>query len=223
MEEGQNQAQESTQETIQPQEEKVSFPSVGGEKKNGGAKTLLIIGILVLVGILGYVIYKSASSKNEQGNLEGNVPYNNLATSSSEATVTPTSTPAASPVASVDKEKLKVQVQNGTGITGEAAYLQNILKDLGFTTVTVGNASSQDNDDTQVSFSSSVPASVVTEITNKLNTTYQTVTKVSSTGTTYDIVVITGLRKGATAKPSATPTSSPTPRSSSTATPTATP
>lgn len=219
MEEGQNQAQENIQETFQPQEEKVSFPSVGGEKKNGGAKTLLIIGILVLVGILGYVIYKSASSKNEQGNIEVNVPYNNLATPSTEETIAPTSTPAASPVASVDKEKLKVQVQNGTGITGEAAYLQNILKELGFTNVTVGNASSQDNDDTQVSFSSSVSSSVVTEVTNKLNATYQTVTKVSSTGTTYDIVIITGLRKGATAKPSATPTSSPTPKASPTATP----
>lgn len=219
MEEGQNQAQESVQETVQPQENKVSFPTVGGEKKNGGAKTLLIIGILVLVGILGYVIYKSASGKNEQGNLEESLPYNNLATPSSEETVAPTSTPAASPAASVDKEKLKVQVQNGTGITGEAAYLQNILKELGFTNVTVGNATSQDNEDTQVSFSSTVPASVVTEVTNKLNATYKTVTKVSTTGTAYDIVVITGLRKGATAKPSATPTSSPTPKASPTATP----
>lgn len=221
MEEEQNLARENTQETIQPQEDKVSFPTVGNEKKNGGAKTILIIGILVLVGILGYVIYKSASSKNEQENLEENVPYNNLVTPGPEETVAPAATPVSSPAASVDKEKLKIQVQNGTGITGEAAYLQNILEELGFTNIAVGNAAAQDNEETQVSFSSSVPTSVVTEVTNKLNTTYQTVTKVSSTSTSYDIVIITGLRKGATAKPSATPASSPSP--SPKASPTATP
>lgn len=219
MEEGQNQDRENIQETIQPQEDKVSFPTVGDEKKSGGAKTILIIGILVLVGILGYVIYKSASSKNEQENLEENIPFNNLVTPGPEETVAPSATPISSPAASVDKEKLKVQVQNGTGITGEAAYLQNILKELGFTNISVGNAAAQDNEETQVSFSSSVPASVVTEVTNKLNTTYQTVTKVSSTSTAYDIVIITGLRKGATAKPSATPISSPSPKASPTATP----
>lgn len=221
MEEEQNQSQESTQETYQPQEEKVSFPTVGAEKKSGGAKTLLIIGILVLVGILGYVIYQSASGKNEQESLEENIPYNNLATSAPEATIVPSASPVSSPAASIDKEKLKVQVQNGTGITGEAAYLQNIIKELGFTNVSVGNAATQDNDDTQVSFSSSVPSSVVTEITNKLNATYQTVSKTSSTSTTYDIVIVTGLRKGATAKPSASPAASPTasPKPSPTATP----
>ena len=213
MEESQNQTSVADQEAQAPQEEKVSFPTVGGEKKNSGAKTLLIIGILVLVGVLGYVIYKSASGNKVAESLTGTEGMNNIVAPETqtepEATVEPSATPS-----DVDKADIKIQVQNGTGITGEAAYLQNILKGLDYTDIAVGNAATQDNTETQVSFTSSVPSSIVTEITDKLEATYQTVTKVSSTSTTYDIVIITGLRKGATAKPSASPEASASPTAS---------
>lgn len=207
MEETQNQAQE----TPQMNEERVSFPTVGSqEKKNGGAKTLLIIGILVLVGILGYVIYKSASGKT--GDVTVNTeptPYENMAAPQTAATSSPSATilpsPSSSPSTKIDRSKVKIQVQNGTGITGEAAYLQNILKGLGYTNVTTGNSATQDETDTQVSFASSVSSDIVDEITLKLNTTYETVKKTNSTSTTYDVVIITGLKKGATPKPTATP------------------
>lgn len=207
MEEGQNQAQQ----TPQINEERVSFPTVGSqEKKNGGAKTLLIVGILVLVGILGYVIYKSASGKTEDTitNTEP-TPYENMAAPQAVATSSPSATilpsPSSSPSAKIDRTKVKIQIQNGTGITGEAAYLQNILKGLGYTNVTTGNSATQDETDTQVSFASTVPSDIVTEITSKLNSTYETVKKISSTSSTYDVVIITGLKKGATPKPTATP------------------
>lgn len=205
MEDTQNQPQT----TPQINEERVSFPTVGSqEKKNGGAKTLLIVGILVLIGVLGYVIYKSASGKTEEVLTEP-TPYENMAAPQTTATSSPSASilpsPSSSPSAKIDKTKLKVQVQNGTGITGEAAYLQNILKDLGYTNVTAGNSATQNETDTQVSFSSSVPSEVVTEITTKLNSTYETVTKTNMTSTTYDIVIITGLKKGSTPKPTATP------------------
>lgn len=209
MEETQNQSQGFQSETSQTQDNsRVSFPTVDSEKKNGGARTLLIIGILILVGVLGYVIYRSASGEGEESELTEPTPYENMVTPIGEPEPTPSST--ASPSAAVDKEDVKIQIQNGTGITGEAAYLENLLKGLGYTNTTVGNSATQDETDTKVSFSSSVPASVVDEITTKLNATYQTVTKTSSGSTTYDVVVITGLRKGATAKPTTSPTASPT-------------
>ncbi len=217
MEETQNQSQGFNQDTSQSQDSRVSFPTVGGEKKGSGAKTLLIIGILVLIGILGYVIYKSASGENNQDALTEPTPYQNTAAPVEEAS--PSVTPTASPSAAVDKAKVKIQVQNGTGITGEAAYLETLLKGLGYTNVTVGNSATQDETDTQVSFSSSLSSSVVNEITTKLNATYQTVTKTSSTSTTYDVVIITGLRKGATPKSTATPTAVPTATPKPTSTP----
>lgn len=206
MEEASNQSQGFQEGTSQAQDNRVSFPTVGAEKKNGGAKTLLIIGILILVGVLGYVIYKSASGSTEEPSVTEPTPYENMVTPAGEATPIPSSTPTASPSAAVGKNEIKIQIQNGTGITGEAAYLQTLLKGLGYSDINVGNSVSQEATDTKVSFSSSVPSEVVTEITNKLNATYQTVTKTSSGSTTYDVVIITGLRKGATSKPSASPT-----------------
>jgi len=202
MEESQNQPQGNGQ----PQEEKVSFPTVGGEQKGNGAKTLLIIGILVLIGILGYVIYKSANTKNQVTEEVIPTPYENMATPLPEVSPTPVSSPSAS----VDKTKIKIQVQNGTGITGEAAYLETQLSGIGYTNISVGNSETQSETDTSVSFGSSVPTSVADEITTKLKTIYQNVVKTTSSSTTYDVVVITGLRKGATPKATASAAPSPT-------------
>lgn len=217
MEEDQNQevqAQEVLQGATPPPSSGVSFPTVGEPKKSGGAKTLLIIGVLILVGILGFVIYKSASNKNEA--LSEPTPFENLIPPSQEQTPVASPTPAA-----IDKTKVKIQVQNGTGIMGEAAYLQTQLKGLGYTNVVVGNSAQQNLTATQVSFASSLSSDVVTEITAKLNSVYQSVTTVTSTSTAYDVVITTGLRKGATPKPSTTP--APTTTATPTATPTPTP
>jgi len=188
----------------------VSFPTVGESKKSGGAKTLLIVGILVLVGILGFVIYKSATKKVDTSSLEP-TPFDNLSDQTVNQTPipTPTPTPSTTPKAA-DKSKVQIQIQNGTGITGEAAYLQTQLKNLGYTNVKVGNASSQDVTTTQVTFASTLDAAVVAELTQKLNSIYQNVTTTNSTSTTFDVVIVTGLRKGATAKPSASPSATPT-------------
>lgn len=209
MEEAQNtenQMSQAPEVVSQPQGSGVSFPTIGENKKSGGAKTLLIVGILILVGILGFVIFKSASKKSETILLEP-TPFDNLTTDQTEATPVATPTPAA---VTADKTKIKIQIQNGTGITGEAAYLETQLKTLGYTDISLGNSAVQNLTVTQVSYASSLAGSVSTELTAKLNTIYQSITNSSSTGTIYDVVIVTGLRKGATAKPSASPSASPT-------------
>ncbi|MGA2910248.1 MAG: LytR C-terminal domain-containing protein [Candidatus Microgenomates bacterium] len=223
MEDSQNQ-ETQTQQTPKevnptPATQGVSFPTVGEPKKSGGAKTLLIVGVLILVGILGFVIYKSATSKSET-TLTQPSPFDNLTNPSQEQTAP---TPVPSPTATINRSGVKIQVQNGTGITGEAAYLQTQLKGLGYTNIVVGNSSQQNLTATQVSFSSSLSSDAVTEITNKLNSIYQSVTTSASVSTTYDVVIVTGLRKGATAKPSATPAATPTATIAPTSTPTSTP
>ena len=182
----------------------VSFPTVGGEKKSGGAKTLLIVGILVLVAILAFVIYKSASKKSAETST-GASPFDNLTTPSSNQT----GTVAPSPASTVDKTKIQIQVQNGTSIAGEAAYLQTQLGDLGYTDIKIANSDSTVTS-TTVTFSSTLDSGVVSEITQKLNSIYQTVTVSTATSPTFDVVVITGLKKGATPKPIDTPTPAPT-------------
>ena len=216
-----DQEQEVSESSFREQESSsgVSFPTVGGEKKSGGAKTLLIVGILVLVAILGFVIYKSATKKSGDASLEA-TPFEDLTTPSSEQTIESV-TPAPSPAAAVDKTKVKIQVQNGTGITGEAAYLQAQLGGLGYKDIKTGNSTSTVTT-TTVTFSSTLDSSIVAEITQKLNSIYQTVTSSTSSSATFDAVVVIGLRKGATAKPSAAPTATTSASPSASPKPTAT-
>jgi len=229
MEEGQNvQNQEVQTETpFNPNATpNVSFPTVGTPKKSGGPKTLLIIGILILVGILGFVIYKSASKKDNTVS-DQPTPFDNLTAPADNnttqvATTVPSSTPSAT-AKPADKSAILITIQNGTGITGEAAYLQNQLKTLGYTNVKTGNASSTTVTATTVTFSSAVPASIVSEITQELNSIYQSVTTQNSSTLSSGVLVVVGLRKGATPKPSASATATPKASVSPSASPTTNP
>ena len=209
MEENQN---NQAQETSNFQGSGVSFPTINSQetKKSGGAKTFLIIGILVLVGVLGFVIYKSATTESEP--MADPTPFDNLTdTTVSTPLATTTPTPAGTPKASIDKSKITIQVQNGTGTPGDAAYLQTQLKDLGYTDVKAGNATEQNQTTTTVTFSTKLDASIVSEITQKLNALYQTVTTKTSSTQTFDVVVVTGTKKGTSAASTATPRSTATP------------
>jgi hypothetical protein len=101
--------------------------------------------------------------------------------------------------------------------------LQGELEDLGYSNIEVGNASSQDYEETRVTFSSSLDDAIVDEITELLEDTYQDVSVDTSSSQDVDVSIITGLRIGQTARPEETatpePTTSPTPTSSPTASP----
>lgn len=219
MEDSQNSQNQGMQDT--QNQNNVSFPTVPPQRKSGGGRTLLVIGILILVAILGFVIYKSAASKDET--LAEPTPFDNLTTSEDTTSVSTSSpTPVASPTATpkpADKNKVVIEIQNGTGITGDGAYLQTQLSSLGYTNIKVGNAPSQTATSTEVTFSKTLSASVVDEITTKLKALYATVTVKPATSSTTDVLVVTGLKKGATPKASTSATATP----KATATPTATP
>lgn len=129
--------------------------------------------------------------------------------------------PSPSPSPSVNKAEIKIKVLNGTGMSGEAGILKDKLTAAGFTDVEAGNASRQDYTDVQVSFASSVPEEIRSELVALLNSLYTGVDEKSGVGTGFDVEIITGLRKGITPKPAASPTSSP--KVSPTASPTASP
>ena len=144
MEETQNSSVNESHNSFETRDSGVSFPTISQPKKSGGVKTVLIIGVLILVAILGFMIFKSAGAGD------------------ADATATAT----ASPSAKIDKTKVTIQIQNGTGITGEAAYLQSQLSALGYTNVKVGN-SSETVSATSATFLTSLDSGAVTEITQK--------------------------------------------------------
>ena len=215
MEENQNPQETQTQPVAETPQESVSFaPIPVKQKSKGGVKTFLGIFILIIFVVGGFLIFKDSGQKSSEPEATPEV--------SGESTVF--SSPSPTPVP-VDKTKVVISIENGTGIVGEAAYLRDILKSAGYSVFKVGNAATTDNVTTTVTFSNSLAESIKTEITTKLNSVYKEVSVANSSTQKDDVLIVTGLRKGSTAKPSATPSpsSSASPTASSTASPTATP
>lgn len=187
------------------------------KKKNSGVKWIIIVILLLLIaGVAGFFLTQSQSEETPTPE----------PTIEEVATPEPTATPEAK-----DKKDISIEVQNGTGVAGEAGFLQKELEKLGYKDIEVGNAETQDATTTTVTFSGSVSEDVQEEITTALKSLYKTVeTKTSSSLKDSDILIVTGVRKGATtasatptAKGSATPKASATPTVKPSATPTATP
>ncbi|MBI4157742.1 LytR C-terminal domain-containing protein [Candidatus Woesebacteria bacterium] len=211
--ESQNQEAE-VQEQVEQVEEKpqnspeVGFPLSSKPKEKSSKAGLIILIVVALLGVGIFLLTKRAGEKEIA------------------PTETPTVTSSPLPTASaepIDRAEVSIEVQNGTGISGEAAYLQGQLRSLGYTDITVGNASSQDNEATTVTFKSGLNKEVVDEITAKLETLYEDVTTKTSSTQTKDVVIITGLRKGQTPRPSATATPKASPTATSTSTPSPSP
>lgn len=109
-------------------------------------------------------------------------------TAKEKETVTPSLTP---------KQKVKIQVLNGTGVTGDAAYLKSKLVAAGFATIDTGNADETSaSAETKVTYYSSYPQSMKIDLNTLLNDLYATVSATSSTDTAkYDVVITTGKKK----------------------------
>jgi hypothetical protein len=216
-----NSDQQQTTENVQPnpQHHQTSYTSGLKPKKKSPVWILMIFALLLIGGGIYFLVKRGTSSQTASPTPEN---FSYTTTEEPEDTEEPTSSPKA-----IDRESIKIQILNGTGIPREASFLQGKLRTLGYTQIEVGNVDEADYEATEVNFSSSVPDEVVSEITKELEKIYEEVnTKTGSTGN-YDIKIITGLQKGATAKPAATkspsPTTSPTATTTSSPSPTATP
>ncbi len=210
--------EETQQPQVQQPMEPVGFPGanrpVATQPKKSWKWLIILVLFLVVIGGVTFFVFKSSKS----GSTLGENTDETLGITDSLISETPLESPTPTPEA-VDKAEVRIQVLNGTGIAGEAGVLSDQLKNLGYTEVKTGNASSQSETDTTVTFSTTLSQDVVTEITEKLNGLYTSVkTNTGSTSSDFDVEVITGLRKGQTAQPEATATEAPT----DTPTPTAT-
>ena len=180
-------------------------------KNNGSKWVIIFIALLILGGAGIFFFTKSANDATPTPTPSfGVVPIENKETSTPSATSTP---------APIKRDEVSIEIQNGTGITGEAKLLQDKLKALGYSDITVGNASSTDNTETTVTFLKTLSQSAQDELKKMLEGFYKTVNVKTSTTQKSDVVIITGLRGTQTTKPA----SSGTPRPSGSATPTKSP
>jgi len=199
-----------------PSEKKVAFPTInrpGGQSANtsSGKKIVKVVIVLLIIGVLGaggWFLFQEPKIEK-----------------STEPTPTPFEQEEPTPTTvQIKRSEIKIEVLNGSGISGEAAYLQGQLRNLGYETITTGNADKQDYTTTEVTFSSKVPEEVKNEISGKLKDLYKEVSSDTGSLSGKDIQIIVGLRKGQIAKPTPTSTpkvtATPTPKATGTITPT---
>ena len=193
-----------------------SIPSDGHKDKP--KKTVLLALIIAAILLIGGGIFFLVTG-GDQSASETPTPTPELIV---EETPAPTEEPEE--VGEVDFE-VDIQILNGTGITGEATYLKAELEKAGYKKIEAGNADKTDATATTATYKSSVSKATRDSIAKILDKTYSSVKWVSGNPTNSDVLIVTGLRKGATAKPSGTPVKSPsaTPKTTPKVTPSASP
>ncbi len=206
---------QSNQPQAVPPQPEVSFPQPRDtEGKSKNFKVIIaVIGVIVIVVVGGWLILGNSSG-------EGSSPTpvatdDGLSTfPTPEVTQTPQPTPSAS-AAPVDKSEIKVEVLNGTGVPGEASFLEGEMEDLGFEDITAGNADEQDQTETVATYSRELSPAVADEITAKLEELYEKVrTRRATVSGGFDLSITTGPRKSGTAKPTASAKATATPSAS---------
>lgn len=209
---------EETQPRPMPPASDVSFPQPKEPASKGlNVKIIIaVVGVIVIILVGGWLILGSSSGGSQT---PSPTPGGGLSPFPSPKTTTPSPepTPSASPMA---KSEIKIEVLNGTGVPGEASFLQKELEKLGFEDIEAGNADEQDAKETVATYSREISPEVADEITARLEELYEKVrTRRATVSGGFDISITTGPRKKgsataspkATAKASATPTASPTP------------
>lgn len=204
----------------------VTFPSSAATKKGMPKWPFAAGGVLLILGIGGFFLMQSSSTPSEEATP---TPYvsglTNLETPVATSTPMATNSPAPSsaPVTAAVRSALSIEVQNGTGVAGDAAIAKKELDTLGYKKVTTGNASSTSATETTITYAKEVSPAVVAEITKALESAFVTVTaEVGVLSGSTSVRIVTGPKKvAAAATASAKPTATPTTKAS--ASPSATP
>ena len=189
------------------------------KKKKNSSMLVVIVTILIIVAVAGFILIRSRKqNKQTQATVAG--------------TATEETTPMPSPTPQIDKQSVKIQVLNGTGMPGQAASVITDLTKAGFNpdNIQANNASDYDHSATTVATKSGFTG-IVDDIKNALNSTFNNVSIDSAPlddTNSYDVIITTGGKKyiaptntptpEATETPSITPTATVTPTNISTPT-----
>jgi hypothetical protein len=143
-------------------------------------KILLIIPVLTLLAIL-FIIFSDQilPSKNKNNQINPAI------------SITPTAIPTAVPLG---VKSFKIEILNGTGTSGQAAEVTELLSKNNFVVAKAGNAANYKFTQTQVQVKSSVNQNVIDLLIKSLGSQYSpkiSTTKLNDSGD-YDIIITTG-------------------------------
>ena len=96
----------------------------------------------------------------------------------------------------IDKTLLKIQILNGTGISGQAAKVKDLLIPLEYKDFILGNSPIPPQTNTEVSFTENVTPDIQREIITELEKIFTKVISSAKSQNTYDVVIITGQNNG---------------------------
>lgn len=144
-------------------------------------RIFIIIVILALVGGGGYYFWQSR---------------NKTSTTTETTEVTPTQEmeePTPTPE-EVNKSDFKIEIQNGSGIAGEAGRAKDLLEGDEYTVTGTANADNYDYEETVIQADSSVPDAWIDELVSTLEKKYTVQTRIDDkTGSSdADVIVIIG-------------------------------
>jgi len=158
-------------------EEKVAVPEE--EKKQKGIVFLISVLIIILIGVIYWAYQTLFSVPKEQTTIPEVTP------AITETTVSVTPEPVKS-----DYSVYRIQVLNGSGVSGEAGRIRETLINSGFLNVDVGNATA--TTETQISYKSDLPSDVSDVVMGSIKD--YTVGQISTLTSTsdYDLIIVLG-------------------------------
>lgn len=118
------------------------------------------------------------------------------ATTSETAETTPTpdtEQPTPTPEENVEKDAFSIEIQNGSGIAGEAGRAQELLEGDDFKVTGTANADNYDYEETVIQAGDDVPDAWIDELIASLEKNYTVQTRIDDKGDSdADVVVIVG-------------------------------
>ncbi|HRN69851.1 MAG TPA: LytR C-terminal domain-containing protein [Candidatus Woesebacteria bacterium] len=143
---------------------------------------LRIFIIIIVVGLLaggGYYFWQSRSASG---------------TAETEITPTPERERATPTPEDVEKDAFSIEIQNGSGIAGEAGRAQELLEGEDFNVISTANADNYDYEETVIQASSDVSDAWIDELIAVLEQKYTVQTRIDdiSGNSDADVIVIVG-------------------------------
>jgi hypothetical protein len=200
---------------VQEEQRMVGFPQQPKPEGSKNTKWIVAIVGVVIIVIIGLVFILMGPGGFTRQSSSTPTPVSNslqtLPTNSPEPTPSAQATPTSAPV---DREKISIEVLNGTGKVGDAGFLKGELEKLGYKDIAAGNAEDQNQEQTTAIFSTDLDQAYVDEIVNRLKDLYEDVRVRKQSLSDGDAKITTGTRKqtaSASSTPSSTASSTPSP------------
>jgi hypothetical protein len=149
--------------------------------------------IFIIIGLLIVVIFGLGLAVLT-GFIKNPFEVPNVATPKAiTETITSLATPAPAESSQSAKEELRLQILNGSGVTGQAGFVKEQLEEIGFTNIETGNAEGSGDTETVVAYLKTVSSEVLEELVEELEGIFVEVSRQEAEEEDeYDIIITTG-------------------------------